>query len=61
MPQIDANEPLPRDYPNCTAPCVALLSATDAANYLSVSRGHFYALVNRGVMPPPVKLGKSAR
>lgn len=61
MPQTDAYEPVIRDYPSCASPFVALLDAKDAAYYLSVSRGHFYALVSRGVIPPPLKLGRSAR
>lgn len=40
---------------------VQFLSALDCAARLSVSRTTFYKLVAEGVLPPPYKLGRSAR
>lgn len=35
-----------------------LLRPKDAAEYLGYSKSHFYALVERGELPKPIKIGR---
>ena len=38
-----------------------LLTIDDAADKLRVHRSYIYKLINAGVLPQPIKLGRSAR
>lgn len=42
-------------------PEIEFLTLPDIAKMLKVSRGHVCDLVKRGVLPPPLKLGRSTR
>ena len=54
-PVSDANEHLPG------ADTRLLVDAKEAAFLLSISKSHFFSLLSAEFIPPPIRLGRSAR